>query len=183
MTSWTLNYFQVIGFLEFDVVCLGTLHRSLFRYLVQPVLEPPNFLHPWLPWLRSSRALLIILLNVTSLTCTDSWEKLFVNSLHCKNWSLISALRATKHISYINQLVSYLCAFKNIVNYLYSLKFNFSSTSTLNQKYCSHILAHKSFQFQVAYFWTTSSTCQFLTIEFHYISAGHLQLLSVIRLL
>lgn len=115
---------------------------------------------------------------------TYSCGTLLVNAPCYKNWLLISAFLTTKQTSYMDQSVPYLCFQEDTRLLVFSeVKFDFSSTSTLNQNHCSHIKAYNSFQLKLAYFWTTAWMYPSLAMEFHFVSAGHFQLLSVIRLL
>lgn len=115
---------------------------------------------------------------------TYSCGTLLVNAPGYKNWLLISAFLTTEQTSYVDQSASYPC-FQEATRLLVfsQVKFDVSSTSTLNQNHCSHIQTYNSFQLKLAYFWITDSKCHFLAMEFHFICAGHLQLLSMIWLL
>jgi len=150
VTSSTFNYFQFIGFLEFDVVCSGTIHRSLLHYLVQPALDPLNFL-------PSANTLHKEFQSPPNNSFKGYFTALhrFLRKTTCKLpiWQELTTDFCSHYQTYrLYQSVCFtLCAFKKILDYLYSLKFNFS-TSTLNQKYCSRILAYYNFPLKLAYF-------------------------------
>lgn len=84
---------------------------------------------------------------------THSCPTLLRNTPCYKNWLLISAFLTTKQTSYMDQSVPYLCFQEDTRLLVFSeVKFDFSSTSTLNQNHCSHIKACNSFQLKLAWF-------------------------------